>query len=177
MTAPEKAPVFLTINYQLTAADLAAMAVDRETHRFHRTKTIAFWTMMALFFCAFAFGIYSMWLGSKGAVPLTMVGAASLVVIPLLRKWQPILSAKFMFKRLGLEGKNLVTTFSEDEITSASDDIFSTIAWSSIIKITRSNTHYFFWMNKVQAFIIPLNLISDDATAQKLWAVAEQNIK
>ena len=47
--------------------------------------------------------------------------------------------------------------------------------WSTVIKITRTPRHFFFWINKVQAIIIPLRALPDGADQHALWVLAERN--
>ncbi|WP_198008664.1 YcxB family protein [Ahrensia sp. R2A130] len=152
------------------------MMADRERHVLPRVKTTAYYILLSLFAFSFCVGLW-VW-SRKGFEEATLLLGLSgffLIAIPLARMVLPKYFARFYHRKLALHGTAIETKFAPSGIHSAGGGISSDMEWRTVIKLTRTPRHFFFWVNKVQAIIIPLRTMPDEADQQALWALAEQN--
>ncbi|MEN0040197.1 MAG: YcxB family protein [Pseudomonadota bacterium] len=163
-----------TINYEITADDLAAMMVDRERHVLPRVKAVAFFALLLVFVACFGVGLW-VWSreGFGEAAFLLGLSGFFLIAIPLAKWVLPIYVARFYHRKLALHGTAIETTFMPSGMQSTGGGISSDLAWSTVIKTTRTPTHFFFWINKVQAIIIPLRTLPSEADQEGLWQLAQ----
>lgn len=163
-----------TISYDLTADDLAAMMADRERHVLPRVKAVAFFALLLVFVACFGVGLW-VWSreGFGEAAVLLGLSGFFLIAIPLAKWVLPKYVARFYHCRLALHGTAIETTFAPSGMHSTGGGISSELAWSTVIKMTRTSDHFFFWINKFQAIIIPLRTLPDKADQERLWQLAQ----
>jgi len=166
----------VTIRYDLQPDDLAAMIADRERHVLPRVKAAAFVVILAFFAFAFCVGL---WVWSREGIGeaafLLGLSALFLIGIPTTKMVAPRYFARFYHRKLALHGTAIETNFASSRIHSEGGGISTDMEWRTVIKLTRTTSHFFFWVNKVQAIIIPLRALPDVAEQNQLWALAEQN--
>ncbi|MEL7272283.1 MAG: YcxB family protein [Pseudomonadota bacterium] len=166
-----------TLTYTMEPSDLTAMLKDKETHRFLRVKRWAFIVLMLYMAGAAAFGLYAVVTGLKSGSMLLLIGLAALILMPLFRWGQPLLSASLFFRKLDLKDKEITTHIDASGIRSEAKGVTSQFQWDSVLKVTRGPEHFFLWVNKVQAIILPLRAIAEQDEQERLWALIEDNFE
>ncbi len=157
----------MELNYKINSKDFIAMMRSPYFNGAGRLKGIinkgAFFTILALGVLAFAIDALSFF-GEQEAiydVPLSVPwcgGALGMlssryVMMPIYYRWY--------FKRSNFDDETTLL-FAEDGIFAKSIAIESRLSGHSIVALERTKDHYFIWISKVQAIIIPRRFIDQD---------------
>ncbi|MCD2178334.1 YcxB family protein [Rhizobium sp. C1] len=164
-TTFEPAALPPVVLYTLTQADydeMAKAASDRLSRWLYR---YAFWPLFlanlglgALFLQPVLSGERSLeWIDIANLLFAFLMLAGRYVFIPWMRRWT--------LGRLKLAGRDYRIVFGEDDIELTAGGLSSRVVRSEIGSFTETERHFFFWINRLQAVIVPKRAIDEAGEA------------
>jgi hypothetical protein len=98
-----------------------------------------------------------------------------LVIIALAGLWahyfMPPLGIRRLVRKSGIGDAPIRLLARDDCLTVSSAGVETRVAWRDMHRRARTDEHFFFWFNPVEAIIVPLKTL-DQTTRERLWALA-----
>ena len=105
------------------------------------------------------------WIDAANLLIALMMLLARYVFMPWMRR--------FTFRRLKLAGRDYRIVFHEDDIELTAGGLSSRVVRSEIGSFTETEQYFFFWINRLQAVIVPKRAIDEaGAVAFRAYATA-----
>jgi hypothetical protein len=162
-----EAPVELV--YTLNVDDLAAFSRMRIRRRRGRWEPAFYLAMTA---GAFAYGAWALVSGPRWSAGVIALGLGVLLLATRFVFGPFALRSRFRQLRLGEHPIRLTADAETLRLTGGADE--NRTAWSALKRIDRTEDHYFFWINNLQAIIVPLRAIGSEIERRRLWEMASR---
>jgi len=162
-----EAPV--EVVYTLDVDDLTAFSRMRARRRLGRWEPVVYLAVAA---AAFAYGIWALVSGPRWSAGLIAL-ALGVLMLATRFVFSPF-ALRSRFRQLGLGEHPIRLTADAETLRLAGGEGESRTAWSAFRRIDRTEDHYFFWINKLQAIIVPMRAIGNEVERQRLWDIASR---
>jgi hypothetical protein len=100
------------------------------------------------------------------------VGIASLLVCALLFRFAGRINALFFYNSFRVDKAPTAYEIRPDSLAVRSSKFTGNVKWSAFHAFMRTQTHFLFWLNPIQAYLIPFDRLrsGDDA---RIWALVK----
>jgi hypothetical protein len=165
-------PAGVEVSYQLTERDFAALQDRYDRRRTSALRRNAYWVFVVL---AVAYGVWLLWQPNARGAPDY---STALLILGLVLV---MLAARFVLGPFAVRRRFRASKMGQREVHLSADgdylrldfgDSDSRTAWSNFDDSERTADHFFFWLDRHQAVIVPLRAFSDEAERERLWALA-----
>lgn len=82
----------------------------------------------------------------------------------------------WQLRRMRLADGPTRLTADEDGLRLVNPVADTRLSWKNIVRMQRTDSHYFFWVNKMHAVIVPLRALDAEAARAGLWDLASRNV-